>query len=63
MSENSIEYDKLYHDEIIDDSFSWEFENERGFHFAVISCDTTQPLELIKRLKEIISTIPDKIHN
>lgn len=63
LSENSIEYDKLYHDEIIDDSFSWEFENERGFHFAVISCDTTQPLELIKRLKEIISTIPDKIHN
>ncbi|MEE8824135.1 putative zinc protease AlbF [Lentilactobacillus sunkii] len=61
LSENSVEYDKLYHDEIIDDSFSWEFENERGFHFAVISCDTAKPRELIKRLKQIIADIPEKI--
>lgn len=61
LSENSIEYDKLYHDEIIDDSFSWEFENERGFHFAVVSCDTVKPLELIHRLKQIITEIPSKI--
>lgn len=61
FSENSVEYDKLYHDEIIDDSFSWEFENERGFHFAVISCDTAKPRELIKRLKQIIADIPEKI--
>ena len=61
LSENSVEYDKLYHDEIIDDTFSWEFENERGFHFAVINGDTDKPLELINRLKQIIADIPTKI--
>lgn len=63
LSENAVEYDKLYHDEIIDDSFSWEFENERGFHFAVISCDTAKPSELIQRLKQIIAEIPNKIND
>lgn len=61
LSENSVEYDKLYHDEIIDDSFSWEFENERGFHFAVISCDTSEPTILIDRLKAIIKKIPEAL--
>ncbi|GHP12609.1 peptidase M16 [Lentilactobacillus fungorum] len=59
FSENADEYDKLYHDEIIDDSFSWEFENERGFHFALLGGDTDHPDEFINRIRTIIEQIPE----
>ncbi|MFT8400299.1 MAG: pitrilysin family protein [Lentilactobacillus diolivorans] len=61
FSENAIEYDRLYHSGVIDDSFSWEFENERGFHFTVLSGDTSQPSIFVQEIKKIIKTIPDKV--
>ncbi|KRL21811.1 EF-P 5-aminopentanol modification-associated protein YfmH [Lentilactobacillus kisonensis] len=63
FSENAVEYDKLYRDEIIDDSFSWEFENERSFHFAVLGCDTKKPADFIKQMHSIIRMIPNQIVN
>ncbi len=61
FSENSISYEKLFQEEIIDDSFSWEFENERGFHFGIFTGDTSKPGEFIKRIKEILPTIPQQL--
>lgn len=61
FGENAGEYDKLYHDGIIDDSFSWEFENERGFHFAILGCDTNQTVAFINRVRTIIHEIPSTI--
>ncbi|MCP0887729.1 insulinase family protein [Ligilactobacillus sp. WILCCON 0076] len=45
-SESSKNYLELYKRGILDDSFGYEFQIERGFHFAVISGDTKNPQEL-----------------
>lgn len=43
FDDTSDNYLRLYNNETIDDSFSYNFEMQRGFHFAYFSSDTNQP--------------------
>lgn len=54
FGESSILFQELYQKGIVDDSFNYELSVERGFHFAVISGDTTY---YEKMEHEIFSTI------
>lgn len=59
FSENSSQYDELYHQGIIDDSFSFEIEVERGFQFAMLAGDTDDPAQFVSSLKGIADSIPE----
>lgn len=49
-------YQNFYNDGVIDDSFSYDFEAQRDFHFVTISSETQQ----VERFKEaIISVLAD----
>ncbi|GEN48483.1 EF-P 5-aminopentanol modification-associated protein YfmH [Ligilactobacillus pobuzihii] len=54
FGESSILFQELYQKGIVDDSFNYELSVERGFHFVVISGDTTY---YEKMEHEIFSTI------
>ncbi|GAJ25954.1 peptidase [Liquorilactobacillus sucicola DSM 21376 = JCM 15457] len=43
FSDTSANYTRLYNEGIIDDSFDFMFQLERGFHYASISSDTNDP--------------------
>ena len=43
----------LYNEGLIDDSFSFEFNFDRSYHFADVGGDTDQPEELAARIQEI----------
>lgn len=45
---------RLYDQGVIDDSFSFSFEMERGFHFATWSSETNQPQEFTQAIREIL---------
>ncbi|KRM13472.1 pitrilysin family protein [Paucilactobacillus suebicus] len=51
-------YLRLYNNEIIDDSFSYNFEMQRGFHFAYFSSDTDH----IERFADEIIGILESAH-
>ncbi|GAF35223.1 EF-P 5-aminopentanol modification-associated protein YfmH [Lentilactobacillus farraginis] len=61
FSETAEDYTRLYQEGVLDDSFSWEFENERGFHFALLSGDTNQPEEFINQILTIMHQIPERL--
>ncbi len=61
FSETASSYDQLYQSGVIDDSFSWEFENERGFHFAVLNGDTSNPKAFIDDITAVAMQIPKKL--
>ncbi|WP_076461190.1 EF-P 5-aminopentanol modification-associated protein YfmH [Limosilactobacillus caccae] len=42
FDDTSDNYLRLYNNETLDDSFSYNFEMQRGFHFAYFSSDTNQ---------------------
>lgn len=42
FDDTSDNYLRLYNNETLDDSFSYNFEMQRGFHFAYFSSDTDQ---------------------
>lgn len=46
-------YQQMYNDGIIDDSFSYDFEAQRGFHFVTISGETQQ----VERFKDTVNSI------
>lgn len=50
-SKNQLE---LYEEGLIDDSFSYEFNLDRSFHFADIGGDTDEPELLAERIREIL---------
>lgn len=52
-SETSDCYQELYDQGILDDSFGYEFQLDRGFHFAIISGDTEHPQDLSKAIVDI----------
>lgn len=45
---------KLYDNEVIDDSFGFSFEMERGFHFATISSETEQVNTFVQAIYQIL---------
>lgn len=51
--EASDQYQNLYDQGLLDDSFGYEIQVERGYHLAIISGDTEKPQELSKAIIEI----------
>lgn len=58
FGESSVLFQKLYQAGVVDDSFNYELEMERGFYFAVVSGDTFSYEEMERQVKETISQAP-----
>lgn len=56
FGKSSENYEKLYNDGLIDDSFSYDYTEEYGFGFSMIGGDTEDPEQLSSRLKDIMLT-------
>ncbi|MDQ0230467.1 EF-P 5-aminopentanol modification-associated protein YfmH [Metabacillus malikii] len=54
FSKSSNNYDKLYSQGLIDDTFSYDYTEESGFGFAMIGGDTDNPDELATQIQEIL---------
>lgn len=54
LGSSSENYLKLYDENLIDDSFSYDFTLERSFNMVRVSSDTNQPEEFEKNLKSIL---------
>ncbi|MBE3569777.1 MAG: insulinase family protein [Bacillales bacterium] len=54
FGKSSQNYFDLYEKGLIDDSFFFDFTQERGFGFAMIGSDTTNPDEFAKRIQSIL---------
>ncbi|KRM59225.1 EF-P 5-aminopentanol modification-associated protein YfmH [Secundilactobacillus malefermentans] len=54
FGESSDNYLSLYDEGIIDDSFGYSFEIQRGSHFAIFAGETNRPDEMATRIKSIL---------
>ena len=55
-------YEQLYEEELIDDSFDYSTNVEESFSFSIISSNTENPEQFVKRVKELLlSTNSDTI--
>lgn len=61
FDDTSDNYLRLYNAEIIDDSFSYNFEMERGFHLAYITSDTDYPERFSDEIIGILENITSQI--
>ncbi|MCY9807308.1 pitrilysin family protein [Lentilactobacillus senioris] len=61
LSETASTYNQLYEANLLDDSFSYEFENEDGFHFAMLLGNALNPVETIDQLQKVIRSIPTEL--
>lgn len=53
-------YEKLYSEGLIDDTFSYDYTQEQGFGFAMIGGDSSNPERLIQMIKEILLDVKTK---
>lgn len=56
LGNTSQNYLNLYNEGLLDDSFGYEFNLDRGFHFADFGGDSDQPEQLAERIEEILLT-------
>ena len=56
FGKSSDHYQKLYSEGLIDDSFSYDYSQEKGFGFAMIGGDTPYPDKLAETLKSMLLT-------
>ena len=56
FGKSSDHYQKLYSEGLIDDSFSYDYSQEKGFGFAMIGGDTPSPDKLAETLKSMLLT-------
>lgn len=54
LGNTSQNYLQLYNQGLLDDSFGYEFNLDRSFHFADLSGDTDRPEELLEALEAIV---------
>ncbi|WML49228.1 pitrilysin family protein [Neobacillus sp. PS3-34] len=54
FGKSSDNYEKLYSDGLIDESFSYDYTQEQGFGFAMVGGDTREPDRLAETLKEML---------
>ncbi|WP_421384692.1 EF-P 5-aminopentanol modification-associated protein YfmH [Bacillus salacetis] len=54
FGKSSENYFSLYNDGLIDETFHFDFTQEKGFGFAILGGDTEKPDELADRIKEIL---------
>lgn len=56
LGKSSQNYETLYNEGLIDDTFSFDYTQEYGFGFAIIGGDTKAPDLLEKRIRDILLT-------
>ncbi|PWF99570.1 EF-P 5-aminopentanol modification-associated protein YfmH [Levilactobacillus bambusae] len=61
FNDTSETYLALYNQGLIDDSFGYSSEVERGAHFIMISSETDEPETFIKTFESLLDAAPDKI--
>ncbi|RXI97949.1 insulinase family protein [Anaerobacillus alkaliphilus] len=54
LGQSSSNYEKLYNEGLIDDSFSFDYSAEKGFGFSIIGGDTKDPDQLVRTLEEMV---------
>ena len=54
LGDTEARYLRLYNDGIIDDSFSFDFELQRNYHFATITAETDEPEIFINEMTEVL---------
>ncbi|HZH61187.1 MAG TPA: pitrilysin family protein, partial [Metabacillus sp.] len=54
FSKSSANYEELYQDGLIDDTFSYDYTEENGFGFAMIGGDTEDPDRLAEKIKQML---------
>lgn len=59
FGETSTNYLTLYDEELIDDSFSFEFTFDRTFDFLAVNSDTKDPASFIAAIENILLTAKD----
>ncbi len=57
FGKSSEHYENLYREGLIDETFSYDYTEEKGFGFAIIGGDTEKPDELADRIKGILLQI------
>ncbi len=60
FGKSSSYYEELYADGLIDETFAYDYTEERGFGFALIGGDTDQPEQLYDRVKQILLEMKTK---
>ncbi|GBG94599.1 peptidase M16 [Ligilactobacillus salitolerans] len=63
FGESSQLFQELYQAGIVDDSFSYELEIERGYHFAVVSADTAHYQEMEQAVVKTFKHAADLLQN
>ncbi len=56
FGQSSDQYQDLYDEGLIDDSFSFDHSSEEGFGFTIIGGDTKHPDKLAERIKEMVES-------
>ncbi|MCD4837384.1 insulinase family protein [Neobacillus sedimentimangrovi] len=54
FGKSSENYNQLYNEGLVDDTFSFDYTQEQGFGFAMVGGDTSDPDQLAKRLEKIL---------
>jgi predicted Zn-dependent peptidase len=54
FGKSSENYDKLYNEGLIDETFSYDYTQEQGFGFAMVGGDTREPDQLADKLQEML---------
>ncbi len=60
LGQSSSNYETLYNQGLIDDSFSFDYSAEKGFGFSIIGGDTKDPEQLVVTLKEMVQSFTEK---
>lgn len=55
LGQSSNNYEQLYNEGLIDNSFSFDYSAELGFGFSIIGGDTKNPEQLVSSLEALIS--------
>lgn len=63
LSETSDNFQQLYDSGLIDDSFDYEIQIERGFYFLLISGNTKDPEKFVSEIKKILLQAQDQVIN
>lgn len=59
FGKSSANYETLYNDGLIDETFQFDYTQEEGFGFAIVGSDTGDPDQLAERLQNMMQN-PDK---
>ena len=54
FGKSSEHYESLYNDGLIDETFAYDYTEEKGFGFAMVGGDTNNPDKLASRIKDIM---------